>query len=524
MARDVAQTTTRPAIASPYVPLDDIAYRYIDALMARGELRTLSLLERPYTVSSIRMALMLGPDRGSNSSFNSSSSKARREPNDEISNALLRSLATYEVQQEDARNDTSTFHARIGVGLYATAQTSGRRELMLADGQRSIEPGAAIRILLKGGPVVGMLRPIIDNRLNQDPEFSGKKDRVIAGRTEDAYLSAQWRYGEIFLGRMARNWGPPTLDGLQLGHYAYTYDQVAGRFGTDAVHLSSVFAKLDPYIKSPGTPGEQDFQRYFTIHRIAAHRGSFEAAISEAAVFSGVGRSPDLSLINPVNIYLLSYRNERVEANFNLGVEFAWRTQSVGTYAAHVMVDDYQIDRGCTPICQKPSSTGLTLTAEGVPLGLTGTSFDPRWFASYTRISNLTYNNLTPSDHYMIDSISLGRGFSDYDEVRLGLDVLVRSAPFHVYVAHRRQGQGDYRLPAPEPSTYTIVPEFLSGTVMTVNRVGVSGGTLLPLGFDVTGDLGANAITNVDHVLNVSATRFAGRVQVAWVPDRIARR
>ncbi|MGI8548918.1 MAG: hypothetical protein ACR2M1_16595, partial [Gemmatimonadaceae bacterium] len=165
-----------------------------------------------------------------------------------------------------------------------------------------------------------------------------------------------------------------------------------------------------------------------------------------------------------------------------------------------------------------------TLTAEGIPLGPTGTVFDPRWFASYTRVSNLTYNNLTPSDHYMSDSISLGRGFSDYDEARLGLDVLVRSAPVRVYVAHRRQGQGDYRFPAPEPSTYTTVPEFLSGTVMTVNRVGVSGGALLPFGFDVTGDLGANAITNADHVPGVSATRFAARVQIAWVPDRMARR
>lgn len=535
VAQTVGQGPVRASVpefeASPYVPLDDIAYSYIDALMARGELRKLSLLERPYTVSAIRAALVAGADTSSYSG----SVGTHRGPDRELSNALLRSLAPYEVRQADARKDArgddfttgetdpTAFAARISAGVYATAQTSGRRELMLADGQRSIEPGAAIRIAFKGGPVVGMLRPIIDNRLNKDPEFAGKKDRVIAGRTEDAYLDAQWRYGEIFLGRIARNWGPQMLDGLQLGRYAYTYDQVAVRFGTDAVHLSSVFAKLDPYVTAPGTPGEQDFQRYFTIHRIAARRGSFEAAISEAAVFSGIGRSPDLSLINPLNIYLLSYRNERVEANFNLGAEFAWKSRSIGTYAAHVMVDDYQIDRGCRPLCQKPSSTGLTLTAEGIPLGVTGTSLDPRWFASYTRVSNLAYNNLAPSDRYMIDSISLGRGFSDYDEARLGLDVLVRSAPLRVYVAHRRQGQGDYRQPAPDPSTYATVPEFLSGTVMTVNRIGVSGGALLPFGFNVTGDLGANAISNADHVPGATGYRFAGRVQIAWIPDRMAR-
>ena len=45
------------AQASPYVPIDDIAYKYVDALMVRGSLSMLSALERPYTASSIRSAV-----------------------------------------------------------------------------------------------------------------------------------------------------------------------------------------------------------------------------------------------------------------------------------------------------------------------------------------------------------------------------------------------------------------------------------------------------------------------------------
>jgi hypothetical protein len=41
------------AQASLYVPLDDIAYRFADALIARGELRGVSLLERPYTAAQM---------------------------------------------------------------------------------------------------------------------------------------------------------------------------------------------------------------------------------------------------------------------------------------------------------------------------------------------------------------------------------------------------------------------------------------------------------------------------------------
>jgi len=45
------------AQASAYVPLDDIAYTYVDALMARGMLHELSTLERPFTERALRVAI-----------------------------------------------------------------------------------------------------------------------------------------------------------------------------------------------------------------------------------------------------------------------------------------------------------------------------------------------------------------------------------------------------------------------------------------------------------------------------------
>ena len=37
----------------------------------------------------------------------------------------------------------------------------------------------------------------------------------------------------------------PLGTGLQLGNYAYTYDQIAGTIGTQAIHWSSIIARLD---------------------------------------------------------------------------------------------------------------------------------------------------------------------------------------------------------------------------------------------------------------------------------------
>jgi hypothetical protein len=41
----MAAPVTVQAQASPYLPVDDVAYRYVDALMARGLMQSLSLLE-----------------------------------------------------------------------------------------------------------------------------------------------------------------------------------------------------------------------------------------------------------------------------------------------------------------------------------------------------------------------------------------------------------------------------------------------------------------------------------------------
>ena len=43
--------------ASAYVPLDDVAYTYVDALMARGMFKEFSMLERPFTERALRVAI-----------------------------------------------------------------------------------------------------------------------------------------------------------------------------------------------------------------------------------------------------------------------------------------------------------------------------------------------------------------------------------------------------------------------------------------------------------------------------------
>jgi len=485
------------AQASAYVPLDDIAYTYIDALIARGMFKDFSMLERPFTERALRIAI---------------DSARAREPGAVVGSyldELYKAVEKYAVRP--GNSDTlaaQTFRARGTGDVYLTSQTSGRRELMLSDRQRDVRPGGSLRVVMGGGPVVGFVRTLIDDRLNTDPEFAGRKDRKLAARNEDGYVSGQWKYGELAFGRVGRNWGPPTLYGLQLGNYAYTYDHLYGLIGNDRIHWTTVIARLDN-LKLPS--GELD-QRYFSIHRLTLRRGRWEIAGSESYVYTGIGRGFEPSLINPFNIYGLSWRNENQDGNFGLGAEAAYRSGRFGTWAGHLFIDDLQIDR-CNPNCHEPSSYGLTLSAEGLPLG-----GDQRWFTSYTRISNLTYRTPNPAETYDVFGVGLGRGFSDYDELRVGADLaVVRRTPLRLYVAHRRQGEGDYRATYPVPAQYVTTPAIFSGVVMGVTRVALSGASRWK-DFELGGDVGINHTTNDLHVAGATRTAFEGRVKIAIEP------
>lgn len=486
------------AQASPYVPIDDIAYSYVDALMARGALPALSALERPYTATSIRDAADTALARGASPVMTG------------YLHALEASLERYELRKRgEPASDSLPFRAKASFDVYVTAESSARHELMLADTRSDTEPGSAGYFVFGGGNLAGGVRAILDNRLNNDPDFTGKKDRKIAGRTQDGYIGGQWQYAQVAFGRVARNWGPPSLDGLQLSGAPFTYDHLYTRFGTDRLHVSSVIARLENDLLPSGV----QVSRYFAIHRLAYKKGRYEGALSEGYVYTGVGRGLEFSLINPFNVYSLSWRNERVDGNLNMGFESSWRAGTFGTYGAHLLIDDLQIDK-CDTTCKEPSSYGFTLTGEGMPL-----AGDQKLFASYTRVSNLAYHTPNISERYAIFGIGLGRPYSDYDELRIGADIaLVPRTPLKLYAAHRRQGEGDYRKDYPPVADYGITPVFLSGLVWTTNRIGLSGASLVSRDLQITGDAGINQVTNRLHIRGNDITAFEGRIKVVWVP------
>lgn len=494
------------AAQSAYVPLDDVAYLYVDALIARGHLRQLSVLERPYTVRAIGEAL----DADAVTARRRAGVRRmmfRRAQFPSAINRLRERLRHAVSKYAHSAPSRAMFRAEASASLWATGETSGQRELMLADDlDPSVFAGGAARLLMTAGPVVGFSRTILENRLNSDPDFRGRTDRRIAGRVEDAYVAGQWRYAELFFGRVGRNRGPAQHQGLMLSDAPFTYDHLLGRLGTQRLNISTMIARLDMQQREDGS----EVQRYFATHRLAGRWRGIEAAVAESFVYSGVGRGFEPSLANPFTIYGLAWRNERIDGNLLASAELAARTR-LGIFSGELLIDDLQIDR-CDVVCEEPSSYGLTVSAEGLALPA-----GQRAFASYTRVAALTYRTPLPSERYSMMDVSLGRAFSDHDEWRIGADLVLGSAPIRAYFASRRQGSGDYRELFPDPADYAAQPGIFEQPIARVHRVGLSGGAVAGP-FDIRGDIGYNSVSGAGAARFALESGFEGRVRLSWNP------
>ena len=485
------------AQASAFVPLDDHAYIYLDALIARGRLWSLSALERPYRVGDITRALTADTAQASPS--------VRA-----LERQLAQAISRYDVSDiPGPAGDSTASVLRFSATTYvfATAQTSGTRDLMHADSTRNVRPGVGGVAVGQMGSLVVAARAEEDTRLKDDPQYFGQKNRWYVGRMQEAYADGQFTYAELFAGRLGRSWGPSQVDGLLLGNSAYSYDHLFVKLGVPALSLSGMVTRLDDGVRTADTIVDTA-RRYLGIHTLATHLGAFEASVSEAVVYGGRGESFRPAYMNPVTPFILSEVSDNNPGNILEGADLSWRTP-FGQLSAQGVLDDVSKNR-CGVSCQKPNSYGYTLQVEGVPL-----IGDQRLYAWYTRVANLMYRNEEWYDSYTYEHVGLGRGYSDYDELRGGLDLLAPGGiPLRAYVAYQRQGEGSYLLPHPTPDQYPTTAQFLQGVVQQTTRAALSGTVTAFQFVRLTGDVGVNHISNAEHVPGAGTTSFVGRVQV----------
>jgi hypothetical protein len=477
--------------ASAYVPLDHWAMPYIEHLIAAGVMTDPTPLTRPLREADVVRALREVDTL--------TASAAATE-------TVRRLLKTFARDEEGPR-----YRVNGTVGL--AAATYARRDPLAAvdsAGPRQSGPkhgyvsgGASLELSL--GPVVAVTHPYFDTRLKYDPDWFGKKDRKIAGRTAESYVSAQWRFGEVFFGRLDRNWGPSGIQGILLSDDPYGLDHLGIVLGTPRVQLQAVATQLDDRTDSTGAT----VHRYMGQHRLwirPSDRWTF--ALWEASVLSDPGRQFEPWYLNFMNLGLLEQLNTGTNVNSFVGLDFE-RHGDV-TVFGQFMLDDIQVDRRAASD-QKPISYAFTLGTKGrIGAGAA-------WHLFYTQVSNLAYRNENNLQVPLYHFLGTGRNFDDYDQATLKIALLPRAGLLLTpEITLLRQGEGDPRLPHPPVSAYNQTATILQGVVERTLRAAVSG-NYAPggrVGFQF--DAGLHRINNYLHTSGAQRTKFIGSVALTY--------
>ena len=473
--------------ASPYVSTDHWSTPYIEHFIAAGRMVDPSPLTRPLKSDDLLRAL------------EAMDSTALGRGEWYVVRALRNELRRHE------RGPWGRVEGMVGV---AGGNYTVRDPLEIGRGVSALDTSGTLRGFASGGidltlafgPVVAVSNPMFDTRLKYDPDWFGKKNRAIAGRTATAYISVQGSFAELFFGRLDRNWGPSGVQGLTLSPNPYSLDHLGLSIGTAGVQLQGVVAQLDTRTDTSGAP----VRRYIVQHRLwLKPPGRWTMAFWEAAIISGADRNLEPWYLNLLNVAFLEQLNTGTNANSMIGADVEWR--GAVTLYGQAMLDDIQVDKK-TLTDQKPTSWGLTVGAKG-RLPASGA-----WTLFYTQVSNLAYRNEDDFQVPLFYGLGTGRNFADYDQFTLKLDFIgpggVLLGPEATLV---RQGQGDPRLAHPLPADYPTTAALFQGVVQRTLRLGLSvAGGQGSVRF--RGDGGVHLIANDNHVSGVSRTRFVGRL------------
>lgn len=416
----------------------------------------------------------------------------------------------------------STTPAESGFGPYSKWQSLSPNQVGLfafgAEDFRSRKRTNSISYESMRGGLVG--RPfsklavyadfLLDEELADDPSYTGKKWRGLAGDVDQAFVRYESDVFALTAGRFVSFWGPrrslivgshQKLDGLQYtlkwgrASISYRLNQLDG---------------LDPESDSTAT-----FEpRYFAAHRFDLHLAeNFRLGLFETVVFGGPGREIDFFYLNPLIFFHGSQLNEDYNDNTTVGLDFDYFPRDGLKLYGQWLVDDIQLDNK-TRGDNEPNEFGVLLGgywADAV------TNFDLR--VEYTAVTNWTFNQMFERNRYLNDGEPLGaiRG-NDYDEIALAAIYWWRSdVATRLNLGYVRQGEGRINAPFTNPwsEVDNYAEPFPTGIVQKTLAASLRVQAFVYRKAYVDAEAGADFIDNLDHIDGHSETRPFFKVRLS---------
>jgi hypothetical protein len=361
-------------------------------------------------------------------------------------------------------------------------------------------------------PHVGIVTsPYFDTRLRRDDQFTGRKDRFLAGDNAEAYVLGSWKYFEIFYGIEPRNWGTPEVDGLLLSPSPYPYDHLMVRLGPRRFRLEVIATQLnnlpDPVTGAPA-------KRFMTLHRLVVLPSDRLAlALSEGVLYAdsvAPARSFEPWYLNPANLWLIADENGDGLVKDYLALDASYLATGSLRFAGQLFANDLKIDKKTATNPEKPEELGYTLSATGGAMHGVAS-----WSAFYTRVDNLVYQTQKGTQFdYTLRGVGIGRDQIDYDQ--LTARATFAAVPRGLVggeITYIRQGEGALGRPFPPFQDLTDSVRFLTGIVERTLRVAAQASWTPAPGINLSADVGRHFIWNANHVQGVRGDRWVWRVR-----------
>lgn len=481
------QAQDAPIKGSRRVATNNWSYQFIELLRERGYLSNLNPLVQPYRAQEVARGLVaLDAD-------------TLPEP---VAGwvRLLRNEYWREVRLMEGETGP-----RWGVmaAAGARASTSGRLDVLRPAGtDGDIWPWYNLGGWLEAGPVVGEMRLLGDTYLTDDPDGLDPGQRR-GGRTDHAYVAADFPVASVLVGRIKNNWSRVGTSGLLASDVATAYPQLGFELRAWRFTLRSFNGELETF---------DGLKRYLAAHRFDYVTDNFVVSFGESILYASA-TGFQLRWLNPLEFLFFDHDNQPNDAtqNLMLNLEFWYQTGGLTLYGEGLL-DDIDID---------PEGAEAEPPVYGFTLGSNLTSIAP-WLGlglEYQQVSAWAYRTPNINDQYSFLQRGLGENFSDYDQLTLRADLFpplqgLRVAPV---LQLQRQGEGDFRDSI--IGGYQGEPAIFLGTVETTYRLGLRGWYQPIRHFWIGFDMGYNWVRNKDHVDGSNVSEFEAVAQIGATID-----
>ena len=343
-----------------------------------------------------------------------------------------------------------------------------------------------------------------------DPDGTNPGGFKWLGRTDNAYLTLAFPWGNVWVGRFKRNWGAIGHTGMMIGDNATSFPQIGLDLGRGNLSFRFMAGEL---LSVNGR------QRYIVGNRLDYRRGNFWVSIGESALWSG--ESAVLRLFNPLEFIFVDhsskYDTEDISGNMMFNTMFWWKFGQSTLYGEFAL-DDFDLNPRTGAEDRPIEATSYQLSLGGRYRGISDRlefGFD------YRRVSAWSYRSGVLTEIWIHLDRGLADPWSDYDRLTLRADWYpsVQGLRVSPVLEFQRKGEGDYRIPFPPRDEQLGLPGIFHGVLETTRRVAVQGRYQPRREGFLEWDLGRSFISNAGHVDGSSEGRFTFLVRLVLTLD-----